>query len=181
MNQSQCSSRVWIVVRTFARDNFRCRYSIFFTTVLGVGVDNKYIRKDIGRIIIIISMSDIGTIIPYVATSLSVISRCVFMLMLYVNKSTKSLSLVMCVLGISSSCMWMYYSLENENMPLIVRSSLEISLQSISAVYIIRNKLRQYYSEKKVSCDPNAVTIMQLSPYPIAANTQSYHLAVDAG
>ena len=118
-------------------------------------------------------MSDIGTIIPYVATSLSVISRCVFMLMLYVNKSTKSLSLVMCVLGISSSCMWMYYSLENENMPLIVRSSLEISLQSISAVYIIRNKLRQYYSEKKVSCDPNDVTIMQLSQYPIAANTQS--------
>ena len=128
---------------------------------------------------LIISMSDI--IILYVATSLSVISRCVFMSMLYVNKSTKSLSLLMCVLGISSSCMWIFYSIENENMPLIVRSSLEISLQSISAVYIIRNKLRQYYSEKKISCDQNSVTIMQLSPDPIISNTQRYHLAVDAG
>lgn len=98
-------------------------------------------------------MSDI--ILPYMATSLSVISRCVFMLMLYVNKSTKSMSLVMCGLGISSSCMWMYYSIENENMPLIVRSSLEISLQSISAIYIIRNKLRLYYSGPKIACDPN--------------------------
>jgi len=118
-------------------------------------------------------MSDI--IIPYVATSLSVISRCVFMLMLYVNKSTKSMSLLMCALGISSSCMWMYYSIENENMPLIVRSSLEISLQSISAVYIIRNKLRKHYSEKKISCDPNSVTIMQLSPDLTISNTPTYH------
>ena len=119
--------------------------------------------------------------IPYVATSLSVISRFVFMLMIYRNKSTKSLSLVMCALSISSSCMWISYSIENNDVPLIVRSSLEIPLQTISAIYIIRNKLRQYYSEKKISCDPNAVTIMQLSPYPITASTQSYHLAVDAG
>ena len=101
-------------------------------------------------------MSD--TILPYVATSLSVISRCVFMVMLYVNKSTKNLSLVMCVLGVSSSCMWMYYSVGNGNMPLIVRSSLEISLQSISAIYIIRNKLRQSYSKKR-DCVPSAVMI----------------------
>jgi hypothetical protein len=103
------------------------------------------------------------------------------MLMLYMNKSTKSLSLVMCVLGIFSSCMWMYYSIENENMPLIVRSSLEISLQSISAAYIFRNKLRQYYSEKKISCDPNSILPMQLSPDPTISNTQRCHLAVDAG
>ena len=92
--------------------------------------------------------------IPYVATSLSVISRFVFMLMIYRNKSTKSLSLVMCALSISSSCMWISYSIENNDVPLIVRSSLEIPLQTISAMYIIRNKMIQYYSEKKISSIP---------------------------
>ena len=91
----------------------------------------------------------------YVATSLSVISRCVFMLMLYINKSTKSLSLVMCVLSISSSCIWVYYSIENEDMPLIVRSSLEISLQSVSGIYIIRNKMIKHYADKKISSFSN--------------------------
>jgi hypothetical protein len=84
------------------------------------------------------------------------------------------MSLLMCALGISSSCMWMYYSIENENTPLIVRSSLEISLQSISAVYIIRNKLRKHYSGKKIFCNPNSVTIMQLSPDLTISNTPTY-------
>ena len=97
--------------------------------------------------------------IPYVATSLSVISRFVFMLMIYRNKSTKSLSLVMCALSISSSCMWISYSIENNDVPLIVRSSLEIPLQTISAIYIIRNKMIQYYSEKKISSIPTPLSL----------------------
>lgn len=98
--------------------------------------------------------------IPYVATSLSVISRFVFMLMIYRNKSTKSLSLVMCFLSISSSCMWISYSIENNDVPLIVRSSLEIPLQTISAIYIIRNKVIQYYSEKKISSIPTPLSLL---------------------
>jgi len=88
--------------------------------------------------------------LPYTATSLSVISRCIFMFLLYKNKSTNSLSLLFCLLSISSSCMWVYYSVQNKDMPMIVRSSTEISLLTISAIYIIRNKLLEYKEKQTV-------------------------------
>ncbi len=50
-------------------------------------------------------------IIPYTATSLSVVGRFIFMFLLYKNKSTNSLS---------------------------------------SAVYIIRNKVKQYYEQFQI-------------------------------
>ena len=49
-------------------------------------------------------------IIPYTATSLSIIGRFIFMFLLYQNKSTNSLSLLFCILSICSSSMWIYYS-----------------------------------------------------------------------
>ena len=82
--------------------------------------------------------------LPYTATSLSVIGRVIFMFLLYKNKSTNSLSLLFCMLSISSSSMWIYYSAMNKDMPMIIRSSTEISLLTISAIYIIRNKLIEY-------------------------------------
>jgi lipid-A-disaccharide synthase-like uncharacterized protein len=84
-------------------------------------------------------------IIPYTATSLSVIGRFIFMFLLYKNKSTNSLSLTFCILSIFSSAMWIYYSMQSSDTPMVVRSSIEISLLSLSAVYIVRNKVRQYY------------------------------------
>ena len=80
--------------------------------------------------------------LPYTATSISVISRGVFMVLLYNNKSTKTLSLVMCVLSITSSCMWIYYSIHNDDTPMVIRSSLEIALNTVSAAYIIHNKIK---------------------------------------
>lgn len=69
--------------------------------------------------------------LPYTATSISVIGRFIFMFLLYKNKSTNSLSsrscailfltkslrsaLLFCVLSISSSIMWLYYSIINRN------------------------------------------------------------------
>jgi uncharacterized protein with PQ loop repeat len=85
--------------------------------------------------------------LPYTATSLSVIGRGIFMFLLYRNKSTNSLSLLFCILSISSSSMWVYYSIINNDTPMIVRSSTEISLLTVSAVYIIRNKLLEYHSQ----------------------------------
>ncbi len=79
--------------------------------------------------------------LPYTATTLSVIGRIIFMFLLYKNKSTNSLSLIFCMLSISSSSMWIYYSVNNKDLPMIIRSSTEISLLTISAIYIIRNKL----------------------------------------
>uniref|UniRef100_A0A6C0HHE2 Sugar transporter SWEET1 n=1 Tax=viral metagenome TaxID=1070528 RepID=A0A6C0HHE2_9ZZZZ len=79
--------------------------------------------------------------IPYTATSLSILARFIFMYLLYKNKSTNSLSLLFCTLNIASSGMWIYYSVISNDMPMILRSSAELSLLSVSSIYIIRNKL----------------------------------------
>jgi uncharacterized protein with PQ loop repeat len=88
-------------------------------------------------------------IIPYTATSLSVVGRFIFMFLLYRNKSTNSLSLLFCILSIISSGMWVYYSVKLNDLPMILRSSIEITLLSISSVYIIRNKMIDYKNENK--------------------------------
>jgi uncharacterized protein with PQ loop repeat len=90
------------------------------------------------------------SIIPYTATSISVIARLIFMYLLYTKKSTNNFSLIFCVLSIISSSMWSYYSIEVDDLPMIIRSSIEISLLSISAIYIIRNKLIIYRNEIQV-------------------------------
>ena len=87
--------------------------------------------------------------LPYTATSISVIGRFIFMFLLYKNKSTNILSLIFCMLSITSSGMWIYYSVNNKDMPMIIRSSTEISLLTISAIYIIRNKIIEYYTNNR--------------------------------
>jgi uncharacterized protein with PQ loop repeat len=89
-------------------------------------------------------------IIPYTATSLSVVGRFIFMFLLYRNKSTNSLSLLFCILSIISSSMWMYYSVELNDLPMILRSSIEISLLTISSIYIIRNKVINYNIQNQI-------------------------------
>jgi uncharacterized protein with PQ loop repeat len=89
-------------------------------------------------------------IIPYTATSLSVVGRFIFMFLLYRNKSTNSLSLLFCILSIISSSMWMYYSIELNDLPMILRSSIEISLLTISSIYIIRNKVINYKVQNQI-------------------------------
>lgn len=81
--------------------------------------------------------------LPYTATSISVLGRFIFMFLLYKNKSTNSLSLLFCILSISSSTMWLYYSVINDDMPMITRSSTEILLLTISSIYIIKNKINK--------------------------------------
>ena len=85
--------------------------------------------------------SDQLDFLPYTATSISVVGRFIFMFLLYKNKSTNSLSLIFCILSISSSGMWLYYSLRNKDLPMITRSSIEILLLTISSIYIIKNKI----------------------------------------
>jgi len=92
--------------------------------------------------------------LPYTATSLSVIGRIIFMFLLYRNKSTNSLSLIFCFLSITSSSMWIYYSVSNKDTPMIIRSSTEISLLTISAIYIIKNKLIEYHKNKQIAMLP---------------------------
>ena len=71
------------------------------------------------------------------------------MFLLYRNKSTNSLSLLFCILSIISSGMWVYYSVKLNDLPMILRSSIEITLLTISSFYIIRNKIVDYKNENK--------------------------------
>ena len=89
-------------------------------------------------------------IIPYNALTLSIISRFIFMFLLYKNKSTNSLSLIFCIISICSSSMWIYYSYTTNDLPLIIRSSSELTLLSISSIYIIRNKILHYQLQKQI-------------------------------
>ena len=96
-------------------------------------------------------------VIPYTATSLSVLGRFIFMFLLYKNKSTNSLSLLFCILSIISSSMWIYYSVQMNDTPLITRSSTEITLLFLSALYIIRNKVSQRRQVHPQNCiEPQA-------------------------
>ncbi len=79
--------------------------------------------------------------IPVIATSISILARFIFMYLIYINKSKNTYSLTFCILSIASSSMWIYYSVEIDNFPIILRSSTEIFLLLISSLYITYNKL----------------------------------------
>ena len=63
------------------------------------------------------------------------------MYLLYTKKSVNNLSLTFCVMNIASSSLWMTYSANTGDMPLLVRSGADIGLFLVSACYIVRNKL----------------------------------------
>lgn len=82
--------------------------------------------------------------LPIIATSMAIISRFIFMRLLYINKSTNTYSLIFCILSIMSSSMWLKYANDINNISLVYRSSTEIALLGLSMVYIIRNKIKTY-------------------------------------
>lgn len=88
-------------------------------------------------------------IIPLVATSVAILARFIFMYLIYINRSRNTYSLVFCMLSIGSSSMWIYYSVEIDNFPIVFRSSTEIVLLSISASYITYNKLMDFMEERR--------------------------------
>lgn len=90
------------------------------------------------------------SVLPYTATSISVLGRCIFMFLLYKNKSTNTLSLTFCILNICSSGMWTYYSVKSDDLPMVVRSGFEILLLLVSALYIVRNKVLQRRAQAQI-------------------------------
>jgi uncharacterized protein with PQ loop repeat len=88
-------------------------------------------------------MSEQLIALPYTAVSLSVLARFIFMYLLYTKKSTNIYSLSFCGLSIISSSIWIPYGILQNDIPIIVRSGVEILLLSISGVYILRNRFVQ--------------------------------------
>ena len=79
--------------------------------------------------------------IPYTATSVSILSRVVFLYILHRNKSRNYFSLMFCLFNIVSACLWLKYSIYLGDQALIYRNSAEISLLFVAVCYIMRNRL----------------------------------------
>lgn len=88
-------------------------------------------------------MDNNDVIVPYSATGISIFARFIFMYLLYTKKSTNNWSLSFCLLNIASSSLWMKYSVDISDNPIMVRSSADLILFFISASYIVRNKFIQ--------------------------------------
>jgi lipid-A-disaccharide synthase-like uncharacterized protein len=89
-------------------------------------------------------------VLPYTAVSFSIIARFIFMYLLYTKKSTNIYSLTFCFLSIISSSIWIPYGMYVEDIPIIVRSGVEIVLLSISGLYVIRNRYIQHTIENNI-------------------------------
>ena len=83
-------------------------------------------------------------IIAYSATSISIVGRFIFMYLLYTKKSVNNYSLLFCILNIISSSLWILYSIEIHDMPILVRGSCDLLLFTVSSSYIIYNKHQVY-------------------------------------
>jgi hypothetical protein len=81
--------------------------------------------------------------LPYTAVSLSIIARFIFMYLLYTKRSTNVYSLTFCYLSVLSSSLWIPYGVMKEDIPIIVRSSIEMGLLSVSAIYIHWNRMKE--------------------------------------
>ena len=82
-------------------------------------------------------------VLPYTAVSFSILARFIFMYLLYSKQSTNIYSLSFCGLSIVSSSIWIPYGILKSDVPIIVRSGVEILLLSVSGLYILRNRCVQ--------------------------------------
>ncbi len=80
-------------------------------------------------------------VIAYSATVISISGRFIFMYLLYTKKSTNPYSLLFSIMNMVSSSLWITYSQMKLDTPLIIRSSSDLLLFSISTFYIMSNRL----------------------------------------
>jgi lipid-A-disaccharide synthase-like uncharacterized protein len=78
----------------------------------------------------------------YSATVISISGRFIFMYLLYSKKSTNPYSLIFSIINIISSSLWISYSQLKLDIPLLIRGSSDLLLFTISAIYIMRNRLK---------------------------------------
>ena len=95
-------------------------------------------------------------LLPYTAVSFSIVARFIFMYLLYTKRSTNLYSLSFCGLSVISSSIWIPYGLMVNDIPIIVRSGIEILLLSLSGIYIIHNRCVSILSESQRAFDADA-------------------------
>jgi len=95
-------------------------------------------------------MSD-NIIVPYSATAISISARFIFMYLLYTKKSTNIYSLTFCIMNIISSILWIDYSIDIEETPIMVRGISDLVLFTLASIYIINNKRKELKLVKPAS------------------------------
>ena len=89
----------------------------------------------------------IEEIIAYMAISLSILGRLVFMCLLYTKKSTNPYSLLFCLINICLSSLWITYGQMVLDTPILVRSFSDLLLFVISSSYIEYNRIQLYKNQ----------------------------------
>lgn len=79
--------------------------------------------------------------LPLVGVCLSILSRIIFMYLIYVNKSKNSISLLFSIVSIISGSVWLIVFVETNSQMLIIRTTIELLTSLFSSLYIIKNKL----------------------------------------
>jgi lipid-A-disaccharide synthase-like uncharacterized protein len=79
-------------------------------------------------------------IIPIIATIMSILSRFIFIYLIYKNRSKNSISLLFSITSLISGSLWLFYFIMNENNLLMVRTIVELLSSFFSCLYIIYNK-----------------------------------------
>jgi hypothetical protein len=79
--------------------------------------------------------------IELVATGFSILSRIIFMYLIWVNKSKNTISLLFSASSVMSGCCWLYVFWQANNTLLLIRTSVELTTSVASGMYIIKNKL----------------------------------------
>jgi hypothetical protein len=77
----------------------------------------------------------------YSATAISLSGIFIFMYLLYTKKSTNPYSLIFSIINMISSSLWITYGRMKLDTPLLVRGSSDLLLFTISAIYIMYNRL----------------------------------------
>lgn len=70
----------------------------------------------------------------------SILSRLVFIVLLYINKSQKILSCTVCGLNVVSNSFWLPYAWSISSQPLLIRSGIDCVLSFWGVVYILYNR-----------------------------------------
>ena len=80
--------------------------------------------------------------IPLFATIFSIIGRFIFIYLLHINNSRNTYSLLFSLTSIISGSLWLVYSIELQNMLLVIRTTIDICGSLYSACFIINNKIK---------------------------------------
>jgi uncharacterized protein with PQ loop repeat len=114
-------------------------------------------------------------ILPYTAVFFSIIARLIFIYLLYSKKSTNIYSLTFCCLSVTSSSIWIPYGILVNDVPIIVRSGVEILLLSVSGLYIIRNRsISADISSPDICLVPNNVV-----PNNVVPNNKDFIIVIN--